>query len=197
MRQLCFDDVWWHLKYFEKNCNLTYYVYKYILNTLPNPHTRRQYCVVGVLWNILDRMAIWLILLKTPSPIPIPGASTALLMSDGPWNILDRMAIWLILLKPPSPIPIPGASTALLMSGRAPPYGNRANGKWIPRTPADFGDGGAFPEIHAAQYPLGMGERNEKKEKSNALALQVRPRVLFESVVSTALKLKTSFIAIL
>ena len=59
------------------------------------------------------------------------------------------------------------------MSGRAPPYGSRANGKWIPRTPADFGDGGAFPEIHAAQYPLGMGERNEKKEKSNALALQV------------------------
>jgi len=66
-----------------------------------------------------------------------------------------------------------GASTALLMSGRAPPYGSRANGKWIPRTVADFGDGGAFPEIHAAQYPLGMGERNEKKEKSNALALQV------------------------
>ena len=59
------------------------------------------------------------------------------------------------------------------MSGRAPPYGSRANGPWIPRTPADFGDGGAFPEIHAAQYPLGMGEKNEKKEKSNALALQV------------------------
>jgi len=66
-----------------------------------------------------------------------------------------------------------GASTALLMSGRAPPYGSRAGGAWIPRTPADFGDGGAFPEIHAAQHPLGMGERNDKKEKSNALALQV------------------------
>ena len=61
------------------------------------------------------------------------------------------------------------------MSGRAPPYGLRANGTWIPRTAADFGDGGAFPEIHAAQYPLGMGEKNEKKEKSNALALQVKP----------------------
>ena len=67
------------------------------------------------------------------------------------------------------------------MSGRAPPYGLRANGQWIPRTPADFGDGGAFPEIHAAQYPLGMGEKNEKKEKSNALALQVSFVVLFLS----------------
>ena len=34
----------------------------------------------------------------------------------------------------------------------------------------DFGDGGAFPEIHVAQYPLGMGE---KKTTSNALAMQV------------------------
>jgi len=35
----------------------------------------------------------------------------------------------------------------------APPYGQRKD--WIPRTDADFGDGGAFPEIHVAQYPLG------------------------------------------
>lgn len=35
----------------------------------------------------------------------------------------------------------------------APPYGQRKG--WIPRTEADFGDGGAFPEIAVAQYPLG------------------------------------------
>lgn len=35
----------------------------------------------------------------------------------------------------------------------APPYGQRKG--WIPRTENDFGDGGAFPEIHVAQYPLG------------------------------------------
>ena len=35
----------------------------------------------------------------------------------------------------------------------APPYGQRK--AWIPRNEADFGDGGAFPEIHVAQYPLG------------------------------------------
>lgn len=34
----------------------------------------------------------------------------------------------------------------------------------------DFGDGGAFPEIHVAQFPLEMGR---KKRTSNALAVQV------------------------
>lgn len=35
----------------------------------------------------------------------------------------------------------------------APPYGQRKG--WIPRVEADFGDGGAFPEITVVQYPLG------------------------------------------
>lgn len=35
----------------------------------------------------------------------------------------------------------------------APPYGQRKG--WIPRAEADFGDGGAFPEIQVVQYPLG------------------------------------------
>lgn len=35
----------------------------------------------------------------------------------------------------------------------APPYGERKG--WIPRVEADFGDGGAFPEITVVQYPLG------------------------------------------
>lgn len=34
----------------------------------------------------------------------------------------------------------------------------------------DFGDGGAFPEIHVAQFPLEMGRQ---KKTSNALAVQV------------------------
>lgn len=37
----------------------------------------------------------------------------------------------------------------------APPYGQRRG--WVPRNLTDFGDGGAFPEIHVAQYPLDMG----------------------------------------
>ena len=41
---------------------------------------------------------------------------------------------------------------------------------------ADFGDGGAFPEIHFAQYPMDMGRPDPKSgpgKKSNALAVQL------------------------
>ncbi|NWS69110.1 SNW1 protein, partial [Crotophaga sulcirostris] len=59
--------------------------------------------------------------------------------------------------------------TALVSSRREPPpYGYRKG--WTPRVLEDFGDGGAFPEIHVAQYPLDMGR---KKKTSNALAVQV------------------------
>ncbi|KAE8586118.1 hypothetical protein XENTR_v10021558 [Xenopus tropicalis] len=59
--------------------------------------------------------------------------------------------------------------TALVASRREPPpYGHRKG--WVPRSLEDFGDGGAFPEIHVAQYPLDMGR---KKKMSNALAVQV------------------------
>lgn len=49
-----------------------------------------------------------------------------------------------------------------------PPYGKRKG--WVPRTLADFGDGGAFPEIHVAQYPLDMGK---KPTSQQVVALQV------------------------
>ncbi|KAI9758435.1 MAG: mRNA splicing protein [Chaenotheca gracillima] len=50
-----------------------------------------------------------------------------------------------------------------------PPYGNRAG--WRPRSAEDYGDGGAFPEVPVAQYPLDMGRKSGSK--SNALAVQV------------------------
>uniref|UniRef100_A0A3P8ZMQ2 SNW domain-containing protein 1 n=1 Tax=Esox lucius TaxID=8010 RepID=A0A3P8ZMQ2_ESOLU len=60
-------------------------------------------------------------------------------------------------------------TTALVSSRREPPpYGYRKS--WVPRSLEDFGDGGAFPEIHVAQFPLEMGR---KKKTSNALAVQV------------------------
>ncbi|OQV15427.1 SNW domain-containing protein 1 [Hypsibius exemplaris] len=52
---------------------------------------------------------------------------------------------------------------------QVPPYGHRSG--YVPRSAEDFGDGGAFPEIHIAQYPLEMGRK--KTEKSNALAVPV------------------------
>ena len=50
-----------------------------------------------------------------------------------------------------------------------PPYGNRAG--WRPRGQEDFGDGGAFPEVLVAQYPLDMGRKSHSS--STALAVQV------------------------
>lgn len=50
-----------------------------------------------------------------------------------------------------------------------PPYGQRAG--WRPRGQEDFGDGGAFPEVPVAQYPLDMGKKGSTT--SNALAIQV------------------------
>ncbi|KMQ47389.1 hypothetical protein HL42_1847 [Trichophyton rubrum] len=62
-----------------------------------------------------------------------------------------------------------------------PPYGKRAG--WRPRSLEDFGDGGAFPEIAVAQYPLDMG-RKDTPNKSNALALQVdaEGKVKYDSI---------------
>lgn len=62
-----------------------------------------------------------------------------------------------------------------------PPYGKRAG--WRPRNPEDFGDGGAFPEVPVAQYPLDMG-RKGNASTSNALALQVdgEGRVKYDAI---------------
>ena len=63
-------------------------------------------------------------------------------------------------------------TTAIVTATKAiPPYGNRST--WIPRNVSDFGDGGAFPEIHMAQYPLEMGRKDALGTKSKALAIQL------------------------
>lgn len=61
-------------------------------------------------------------------------------------------------------------SSIVLKRAGPPAYGSRAG--WRPRNPEDFGDGGAFPEIPVAQYPLDMGKKNTPST-SNALAVQV------------------------
>ncbi|KAH6611264.1 snw 1 [Trichoderma cornu-damae] len=60
--------------------------------------------------------------------------------------------------------------TQIVLKRSSPPaYGQRAG--WRPRSQEDFGDGGAFPEIPIAQYPLDMGRKGAIA--SNALTLQV------------------------
>ncbi|KAK5822271.1 SKIP/SNW domain-containing protein [Linnemannia elongata] len=55
---------------------------------------------------------------------------------------------------------------------RIPPYGKRTG--WKPKKPEDFGDGGAYPECHTAQYPLDMGRKKKSTSKAGStIALQV------------------------
>jgi SNW domain-containing protein 1 len=55
---------------------------------------------------------------------------------------------------------------------RAPAYGARVSSGFVPRAPEDFGDGGAYPEIHVAQYPHGLGKK-DNQGGSQQVALQV------------------------
>lgn len=63
-----------------------------------------------------------------------------------------------------------------------PPYGRRAG--FIPRRVDDFGDGGAFPEIHVAQYPLNMGRKEEKTDgKILPVSVDAQGNIAFDAIV--------------
>lgn len=66
----------------------------------------------------------------------------------------------------------PSQKDLILKKHAIPPYGEREISKFKPKGPQDFGDGGAYPEIHIAQYPLDMGKKGKPKSE-NTLALQV------------------------
>ncbi|KAF7639786.1 SKIP_SNW domain-containing protein [Meloidogyne graminicola] len=61
-------------------------------------------------------------------------------------------------------------STKVVAIKEPPPYGKRQG--FVPRTQDDFGDGGAFPEIHIAQFPIGMGSDKPGTGAKNTVALQ-------------------------
>lgn len=66
--------------------------------------------------------------------------------------------------------------------GRAPPYGKRAG--FVPRREEDFGDGGAFPEIHVAQYPKGLGKSGPKTtSKTLATTVDEKGRTTQDAIV--------------
>ncbi|XP_021715065.1 SNW/SKI-interacting protein-like [Chenopodium quinoa] len=62
-----------------------------------------------------------------------------------------------------------------------PPYLKRDGYK--PRKPEDFGDGGAFPEIHIAQYPLGMGRDKTPTSKILPVTVDSKGNVAFDNIV--------------
>eukprot|EP01104_Vermistella_antarctica_P021349 TRINITY_DN959_c0_g1_i1.p1 TRINITY_DN959_c0_g1~~TRINITY_DN959_c0_g1_i1.p1 ORF type:complete len:691 (-),score=232.56 TRINITY_DN959_c0_g1_i1:58-2130(-) len=57
---------------------------------------------------------------------------------------------------------------------------------FVPRTQADFGDGGAYPESHVAQYPLDMGRRKKSATGTNSVSLSMdsEGRVNYDSVIT-------------
>ncbi|KAG8059362.1 hypothetical protein GUJ93_ZPchr0002g25312 [Zizania palustris] len=112
--------------------------------------------------------------LKELLPAPKAAASTFYDHSSDPW-FKERYGGELA----------QSAAAAAKPAGPAKPvpaYGKR--GGFVPRRPEDFGDGGAFPEIHVAQYPLGMGRRDDKGgSKILALTVDAQGSVAFDAVV--------------
>jgi len=64
-----------------------------------------------------------------------------------------------------------------------PAYLNRQGLR--PKNPEDFGDGGAFPEIHLPQYPLLMGKNKSNKPGAKTLPVTVdaQGNVVFDAIV--------------
>jgi len=61
-------------------------------------------------------------------------------------------------------------------------YGQRKN--WIPRAQEDYGDGGAFPEIHVAQYPLDMGRKDSASQKTVPVTLDAKGRIKYDAIIN-------------
>lgn len=62
-----------------------------------------------------------------------------------------------------------------------PPY--LARQSYRPREPADYGDGGAFPEIHVMQYPLNMGRKDREADSVAPLRVDAQGNVKYDVVV--------------
>eukprot|EP01117_Protostelium_nocturnum_P013058 TRINITY_DN4846_c0_g1_i1.p1 TRINITY_DN4846_c0_g1~~TRINITY_DN4846_c0_g1_i1.p1 ORF type:complete len:559 (+),score=166.29 TRINITY_DN4846_c0_g1_i1:108-1784(+) len=63
-----------------------------------------------------------------------------------------------------------------------PVYGKRKG--WIPRVLEDFGDGGAFPEIHVSQFPLEMGRPSSSaQQKTVPVTLDGQGRIRYEKIL--------------
>ncbi|CAL5230031.1 g13476 [Coccomyxa viridis] len=81
----------------------------------------------------------------------------------------------------------PESTTTTLVSQthfEPPPYGSAERRKFVPRKPRDFGDGGAFPEIQVAQYPLEMGKSDQKSgTKTLATTVGADGNINFDAIV--------------
>jgi SNW domain-containing protein 1 len=63
----------------------------------------------------------------------------------------------------------------------APPYLYRQN--FIPYQQSDFGDGGAYPEVHVVQYPLDMGRPGAKSSAVISVDVDESGEVRYDAIV--------------
>jgi len=64
---------------------------------------------------------------------------------------------------------------------KIPPYGQRSD--WVPRTAADFGDGGAYPEVHLAQFPSDLGRKSNTSGKNVPLQTGPDGKIQFDAIL--------------
>ena len=82
----------------------------------------------------------------------------------------------------PSRPSVSSTSTAVTSKTKSiPSYRNRKG--WIPRVVEDFGDGGAFPEIHVAQYPCEMGRKEDMTQKTVPITLDSKGKIKYETIL--------------
>ena len=76
----------------------------------------------------------------------------------------------------------PAAPVGEAARKEVPPYLKRAG--FVPRRPDDFGGGGAFPEIHVAQYPLDMGRPDAVRgAKTLAVSVDASGQVAYDAIL--------------
>ncbi|KAI1287948.1 SNW domain-containing protein 1 [Halotydeus destructor] len=64
-----------------------------------------------------------------------------------------------------------------------PAYGQRKG--WVPRSQADYGDGGAYPECHVAQFPLEMGRKSGQGDsKVLPIQLDAEGKIKYDIIVT-------------
>jgi SNW domain-containing protein 1 len=85
-------------------------------------------------------------------------------------TFVPNLTMSLLAALPPSknvlpfqPVEESAVSKEVVLAGVKPPPPYLRRKGFVPRKAVDFGDGGAFPEIHVAQYPLEMGRADQRK----------------------------------
>jgi SNW domain-containing protein 1 len=63
---------------------------------------------------------------------------------------------------------------ASVKSSSVPVYGSEARRTYVPVTDDDLGDGGALPEVHTPQYPLGMGRKDHQRRLNSTAVVQLQ-----------------------